>query len=262
MVLMGGIFAAVGAILILIGVIVGRRAAATDQLLATGLAGTATVTGLTQTGMYLNDQPQIAMDLLVDVPGRAPYAASTTNRAAHPARTTVIGRSAGGARRSGRPAAPDRRLAVDRPRRAGSRSRRCCIRCMPLQRFGGTVDESLSQVQAALTASGMQGVAPPFAMAEQANFTVEQLRDYLRQSGLEASATVDTLEDTGSIQGDERVYTMEMTLNIPGQPPKKLPKSAAMVPITQSHKLYQGMTVPVRYAAQNPDLLMVEWDKI
>ena len=108
----------------------------------------------------------------------------------------------------------------------------------------------------------MQGVAAPFAMAEQANFTVEQLRNYLRSSGLEASATVDTLEDTGRIQGDERVYAMEMTLNIPGQAPKKLPKSVAMVPITQSFKLKQGMTVPVRYAAQNPDLLMVEWDRI
>jgi hypothetical protein len=55
---------------------------------------------------------------------------------------------------------------------------------------------------------------------------------------------------------------MEMTLNIPGQPAQKLPASAAMVPLTASHKLFQGMNVPVRYAAENPNLLMVEWDKI
>ena len=29
-----------------------------------------------------------------------------------------------------------------------------------------------------------------------------------------------------------------------------------------SHKLFQGMSVPVRYAAENPNLLMVEWDKV
>jgi hypothetical protein len=55
---------------------------------------------------------------------------------------------------------------------------------------------------------------------------------------------------------------MEMTLNIPGQAPQKLPASAAMVPISSSHKLFQGMNVPVRYEATNPNLLMVEWDKI
>ena len=73
---------------------------------------------------------------------------------------------------------------------------------------------------------------------------------------------MDKLEDTGKIVGDDRLYTMEMTLNIPGQAPQKLPSSAAMVPVAVSHKVFQGMNVPVRYAAENHDLLMVEWDKI
>ena len=33
-------------------------------------------TGLTQTGVYLNDNPQIAMNLLVQLPGEVPYAAN------------------------------------------------------------------------------------------------------------------------------------------------------------------------------------------
>ncbi len=123
------------------------------------------------------------------------------------------------------------------------------------------MDESLSQVQAAMAGSGTAAAAP-FATADQGNYTVEQLRAYLRQSGLQASARVDRLEDMGKIVGDERLYTMEMTLNIPGQAPQKLPASAAMVPISSSHKLFQGMSVPVRYEATNPNLLMVEWDKI
>lgn len=73
---------------------------------------------------------------------------------------------------------------------------------------------------------------------------------------------MDKLEDTGKIVGDDRLYTMEMTLNIPGHAPQKLPSSAAMVPVAVSHRVFQGMNVPVRYAAENHDLLMVEWDKI
>ena len=43
---------------------------------------------------------------------------------------------------------------------------------------GSSVDESLSQVAAALAASGATAAAP-FAMAGQGNFSVEQLRAYL-----------------------------------------------------------------------------------
>ena len=46
--------------------------------------------------------------------------------------------------------------------------------------------------------------APAFAAPAQGNYTVEQLRDYLRQSGLEATAHVDKLEDSGKVVGDER----------------------------------------------------------
>ena len=81
------------------------------------------------------------------------------------------------------------------------------------------VDESLSQVQAALAGSGA-AAASPYGNAAQGNYSVEQLREYLRQSGLPAEATIDKLTDTGQIVGDERLYTMAVTLHIPGQPPQ------------------------------------------
>lgn len=73
MLIMGGTFVFVGAVLSVVGLALARSARATAQLLATGLAGRATITGLTQTGMYVNRNPQVAMDLMVEVPGRAPY---------------------------------------------------------------------------------------------------------------------------------------------------------------------------------------------
>jgi len=105
-------------------------------------------------------------------------------------------------------------------------------------------------------------VANPFSNPAQANFSVEQLRAWLRQNGLEAQAHVDKLEDTGQTVGDEHLFKIESTLMIPGQSPQKLPASSMMVPVAVSHKLFQGMTLPVRYAAENHDLLMVEWDKV
>jgi hypothetical protein len=124
------------------------------------------------------------------------------------------------------------------------------------------MDESLSQVQAALGQAPGGLPAQVFATPDQGNYTVEQLRSWLRQNGVEAQARVDFLEDSGNSVGDERLYTMEMTLNPMSSAPQKLPRSAAMVPISVSHRLFQGMNVPVRYAAENPNLLMVEWDRI
>jgi hypothetical protein len=274
MLLTGAILGGVGILLIVIGLIVGRRAAAVDQILATGIPGTAQITGLSQTGMYINYQPQIQMNLLVSLPGRPPYGA--THKEVVP--LILLSRLAPGAMLAVKvdPADPQK-IVIDWQNAGQSMMGMQMAGMQPMgqpmpgmQPMGTAasqaasttgVDESLSQVQAALASSGM-AAANPYATAAQGSYTVEQLRQYLRTSGLQATATVDSLEDSGQIVGDERLFTMEMTLNIPGQAPKKLAKSGAMVPMLSAHKLRQGMTVPVRYAAENPDLLMVEWDKI
>ncbi len=76
MVMTGGIFVVVAIILIVAGFFIGRSAARSDQILQTGIPGSATITGLTQTGVYLNENPQIQMNLLVQLPGEVPYAAN------------------------------------------------------------------------------------------------------------------------------------------------------------------------------------------
>lgn len=43
------------------------------RITATGHEGRATVTGLKQTGMWINNNPVVSMDLMVEVPGRPPY---------------------------------------------------------------------------------------------------------------------------------------------------------------------------------------------
>jgi len=263
MILTGGLMALVGIGLIVAGIIVGRRAASTEALLATGTPGTATVTGLTQTGMYMNENPQIRMQLLVTLPGQTPYAAQHTEIVP----LMLLGRLTSGSPLQVRVDPMNlNRIAVDwggsgfgmgAPMAAAMPA----VPTTPGTTAGSAQDESLAQVQAAM-AGVAAGAAQPFSNPAQGNLTVEQLRNYLRASGLEAQARVDSMEDTGKTVGDESVYTMEMTLMIPGSQEKKLPKSAAMVPTDKKHRLFQGMTVPVKYEATNPNLLMVEWDKI
>jgi hypothetical protein len=265
MLLTGGILAAVGVAMLVIGFIVGRNAGAVDQVLATGTPGTAQVTGVTQTGMYLNEQPQLDLQLMVTIPGRAPYPARhksfvplmlmsrvTSGQPLavrvdpmDPQKVVVDWQSTGfGGAPMGMPMAPAGGMPV-----------------APGMMSGGGVDESLSQVQAALAASGSTA-ANPYASPAQGNYSVEQLREYLRQSGLPGEATIDKLTDTGKIVGDERLYTMATTLYIPGQAPQTQAESAAMVPLTAMHKVRVGAKVPVKYAADNPHLIMFEWDKI
>lgn len=262
MLITGGILALVGIGLIVGGFYVGRRAASTNQLLQTGTAGTAQITGLTQTGMYMNENPQIRMQLLVTLPGQTPYAAQHTEIVP----LMLLGRLSSGQPLSVRVDPMNlNRIAVDWSGSGfgmgGAMAQMPAAPTTPGTTAGSSQDESLAQVQAAM-AGAATGAAAPFSNPAQGNLTVEQLRNYLRTSGLEAQARVDAMEDTGKTVGDESVYTMEMTLMIPGSQEKKLPKSAAMVPTDKKHRLFQGMTVPVKYEATNPNLLMVEWDKI
>ena len=67
------ILGGVGVVLLLAGLLWMRRAAKKDRISSTGVAGTGQIMGLGQTGMTVNDQPQVELDLLVTIPGRSPY---------------------------------------------------------------------------------------------------------------------------------------------------------------------------------------------
>jgi hypothetical protein len=71
----GGLFLTAG-ILGVVGVVflvVGARAAAKDRLHTTGLEGEATIAGIQQTGMWMNNNPYVKLDLIIRVPGHPPY---------------------------------------------------------------------------------------------------------------------------------------------------------------------------------------------
>ncbi len=245
-----------GIVLIWFGLRSRRSAIDADRVAATGLAGTASITGLTQTGMSLNDQPQVEMELLVSIPGRAPYQA----RRKEFVPLILLGRLSSGQPLSVKVDAADpQRVFIDW-RASGSVPMSAAISPMGTAQAAGET-ETLAQVQAALAASGLPA-ATPYASADQGGYTVDQLRAVVRATGIDGTATIDKLADTGEIVGDERLFTMEVTLHVPGRPDQRLPASAAMVPIAAAGNVAIGRTVPVKVARDNPNLVLFEWEKL
>jgi hypothetical protein len=247
--LTAAILGVTGLILVWFGMRMRRSAADVDRITRTGLAGTAQITSLTQTGMSMNDQPQIAMELLVTVPGRVPYQAQRKEFVP----LILLGRLGSGVPLPVKvdPADPQR-VVIDWQASGTA----------PLQ--AATADgqtETLAQVQAALVASGLPAAAP-YATPDQGNYTVDQLRAVVRATGIEGTATIDKVADTGEVVGDERLFTMQVTVHLPGQPDRQHDPAAAMVPLAAAGKVAVGLKVPVKVARDNPNVVLFEWEKL
>lgn len=245
------ILGATGLGLVWFGLRARRAALEADRIMTTGLAGSALVSGLTQTGMTLNDQPQVDIDLLVTVPGRAPY----TARRKEFVPLILLGRLSAGLPLPVKvdPADPQNVIidwAAPTPATPGRDA---------LGRAGET--ETLAEVQAALDASGLPAAAT-FADPAQGDYSVDQLRAIVRATGIDATATIDKVADTGEVVGDERLFTMQVTLHVPGHPDRRLEPSAAMVPLVAAARVAVGLTVPVKVARDNPNVLLFEWEQL
>jgi hypothetical protein len=265
------ILGGVGLVLLIAGLLWMRSAAKKDRISATGVAGTGQIMGLGQTGMTVNDQPQVELDLLVTIPGRSPYRVKvkeivplimlnrlqgTLPLRVDPAEPNAVviqwdqpnvgsevlgGLGAPGARGKG-----DAGSAENTGAPAGS---------------GSATDETLGQVAAAMAAA-RSDAAPVFGQAAQAGYTMEQLRAWLRANGLAGTARIDRLDDSGQTVGDERLFTMTATVTIPGRPPFVTGPSAAMVPLAKVGRIAVGVALPVRVAPDNQNMLTFEWDRI
>nr|BFE66075.1 hypothetical protein GCM10020063_106010 [Dactylosporangium thailandense] len=71
--LVGGGLAATAVILVLVGTRFHRRFREAQALRERGVPGTAQVLGARQTGVYMNEQPQVALQLRITAPGHGTY---------------------------------------------------------------------------------------------------------------------------------------------------------------------------------------------
>lgn len=244
MYLTGGILGVVGIGLLIIGLRVGAATADSARVSRAGVPGSAQVTALTQTGMFLNDNPQVKMDLLVHVTGKPPYVASRKEFIP----LIMLSRISPGSMLPVKvdPSNPnDVVVQWDQPASAGA----------------ADASETLGQVASELAGTRLAAAAP-FTSADQSSYTVEQLRAYIRASGLEGTATINELTDSGHDVGNDRLMTMQATVNIPGSPPLETPQTAAMIPIGVVGKVMVGSTVPVKVSPENHNAIVVEWDRL
>lgn len=262
------ILGATGVVLLVVGLLWMRGAAKKDRISTTGVAGTGQIMGLTQTGMLVNQQPQVELDLLVTIPGRSPYRAKVKEIVP----LIMLNRLQGTLPVRVDPAEPEAVVIQwDQPNPGmGSAAVDPNDAAAMGSGSGSASDETLGQVAAAMAsigaggapASAAAGAAPVFGEAAQAGYTIEQLRAYLRANGISGTARIDRLDDSGQTVGDERLFTMTTTISLPGRPPFTTSPSAAMVPLEKVGRVAVGVSLPVKVAPDNDDLLMFEWDRI
>ena len=90
---------------------------------------------------------------------------------------------------------------------------------------------------------------------------VDAMRAQMAAAGLDGTATISMAQDTGVPVGNNRLFSIQMTVNVPGRAPYQ-ETSAAMVPLEDAGKIVAGITVPVKVAPDNPNLVMIQWDKV
>lgn len=281
MMLTAAILGVVGIVLLVVGLKVRRSAAANEALLRDGRPAQATLIGLSQTGMYLNNNPQVAMDLRVELPGHEPYV--VTRKEFVP--LILLGRLGSGVPLPARvDPANAQRLVIDwgNVALATLPAAAPALAATPTGLGGPLLAAAPSLATAAAApgppaaAAAVPDTAPapttgasaalaglPFGIratvpAEAAQ-QLETMRAWLRQTGEAGTARIDQATDTGVLVGADRLFTIEATLELPGRAPEKLPPVVAMVAPDDVEKVREGYRVPVRVAPDNHQLIDFDW---
>jgi hypothetical protein len=261
------ILAVVGVGLLWFGIRAGAKAEENARLEATGLDAQGTIVGMTQTGMFLNDNPQVRLDLSVLLPGRPAYAASVKQFVP----LILLGRLTGGAVLPVKvdPANPAHVIVEwDRPAPGPVTTGWYAQPTGTGPGVGVGVahgvaqgGETLNEIQSALQTSGLQA-ATPFASPDQGGYSIEMLRQHLRANGVDGWASIDAVQDSGKDVGDDHLFVITATAHVGTNPPHTSPPAVAMVPKSAASKVGPGLSVPIKADPTNPDLFMFLWERI
>ncbi|HXH23125.1 MAG TPA: hypothetical protein VNN10_13960 [Dehalococcoidia bacterium] len=237
--LTGGILVAVGAGLIAWARSWAKRAAQVSQLKAEGISGQATILSMRQTGVYLNNQPQIELDLQIETFGHGSYRATTTE---------YVPLMLLGALTSGAPLP----VKVDR------RDRQNFV--IEWEAVG-----SAAGMQAVPAQAWQKALGDAVAAFERDNASSQAAREAEKQrilaTGIEGKATVLSATPTGQIDAQGRpVYDFVLRIEVPGRPPMQGPARAG-VPPERAGQMEPGDTVPLKVDRDNPASMAIDWER-
>jgi hypothetical protein len=212
-----------------------RSAAESDRIRTQGVPGQAQITGMRQTGVHLNEQPQVELQLQVTTDMHGAY--PVTLKEYVPLMLT-------GALSSGRPLpvkvdpADPQRVVIEWESALGG------MGGMPMggMPMGGTQMGGMS------VASAMPQGDP------------EAVKQQLLATGVPGIARVVSSTPTGQTDAQGRpVYSMMMQVEIEGRPPIQAPAMVG-VPPERADQLEVGDSIPVKADPNNPMMMAVDWD--
>jgi hypothetical protein len=203
-----------------------------QRLRTSGVPGQATIQGMRQTGVYLNEQPQIELNLQVQTQMHGPY--QVTVREYVP--LILLGTLS-----SGRP------LPVK-------------VDPADPQKLVIEWESAMSGGMGGMTA-GMPVTPPPSADTTQYDPQARQAeKERLLATGVAGRATVTSARATGDTDSEGRpVYDLMLTIEIPGQQPIQGPARTG-VPPDRVSQLEAGDTVAIKSDPANPTAMTIDWE--
>jgi hypothetical protein len=256
----GGIWFAVGLFLRFLG---GRMAASyakAQQLKATGLPARGTIQSLEQTGLYINEQPQVEMTLQVEMDGRSPYVVT---------RKEVVPLIALGRLSSGQPlplkvnpADPnDLVIEWDQPAPPPVGGWYAAPGAQPAAGTSTGVDLSAFGLGAV---AGMAAAGTPAVSAGQPQaapgMDMDALKTHLSANGIDGTGVLENVIDTGVTMNGQKLMILDMTVTVPGKAPYRT-NSPSMVDPAKAARVVKGASIPITVDPNNPQVLMAEWDR-
>lgn len=209
-----------------------------QRILTTGVSGRATIVGLNQTGIQVNDQPVVDMTLQVEAPGIAPI--TVTRREVVP--LMLLGRLTDGRPIPVKldPQFPES-VAIDWEHAMDS----------------GPLSVGNAPMPSQVTPEAVAAVASAGGLPSESD--LEYRRTRLRTFGKEGVAVVQSAQPTGTTVGRFPVYIVDLVITVDGTT-TDLPASAAAIPPEHTDKVTAGMIVPLFQDRDDPTQVSLAWE--
>jgi hypothetical protein len=223
----------------------GKAAAEAERIKAQGVPGTATILGMRQTGVQLNEQPQIELKLQVSTQMHGAY--EVTLKEWVPLMLL-------GALSSGRPLP----VKVD-----PANPQRVIIEWENALGGGGMPVAGVPMAEmpvAGIPAPVVAGSDPGAGYGAPEGESSSDIKKRLLDTGVSGTAKVISTTPTGQTDSEGRpVYSMVLEIRVDGHPPMQGPATVG-VPPERAEQLEAGDSVPIKADPNNPAMMAVDWD--
>ncbi|MGH2711761.1 MAG: hypothetical protein ACRDH9_11225 [Actinomycetota bacterium] len=218
----------------------GKAAAEAERIKAQGVPGTAQIVGMRQTGMQLNEQPQVELQLKVSTQMHGEY--DVTLKEWVPLMLL-------GALSSGRPL----------PVKVDPANPQHVIIEWENALGGGAASMPMAGAPVAGMPVGV-GAVPGAGYAAPAGESSADVKKRLLETGVRGVAKVISSAPTGQTDPEGRpMYSMMLEIKVEGHQTIQGP-AVVGVPPERAEQLEAGDTVPIKADASNPSMMAVDWD--